>query len=96
MLDNATAYTAFQTDLYLPDGLTLLQEDGDYLIDLTARKARDHNIASQLQTDGSIRIMSYSPRIFAEAVASYCCSDPRGRFLSLKCVAFCYTETVPG
>jgi len=65
MLDNATAYTAFQTDLYLPDGLTLLQEDGDYLIDLTARKARDHNIASQLQTDGSIRIMSYSPRINA-------------------------------
>ncbi len=26
---------------------------------------------------------------------SYFCSDPRGRFLSPKCKAFCYTETVP-
>ncbi|MBQ3364572.1 MAG: hypothetical protein IJG42_11560 [Muribaculaceae bacterium] len=65
MLDNQTAYTAFQTDIYLPEGLTVEQEDGDYIFGLTSRKARDHNIASQLQTNGSIRIMSYSPRINA-------------------------------
>ncbi len=63
MLDNETAYTAFQTDLYLPAGLTVEQEDGDYIFDLTSRKGRDHNISSQLQADGAIRIMSYSPSI---------------------------------
>ena len=65
ILDNEIAYTAFQTDIYLPDGLTIEQEDGDYIFDLTNRKARDHNIASQLQPNGSIRVMSYSPRINA-------------------------------
>lgn len=63
ILENETAYTAFQTDIYLPEGLTIEQEDGDYAFDLTSRKARDHNIASQLQADGAIRIMSYSPSI---------------------------------
>ena len=63
LLDNETLYTAFQTDLYLPAGLTVEQEDGDYIFDLTSRKGRDHNIASQLQADGAIRIMSYSPSI---------------------------------
>lgn len=65
LLNNEVAYTAFQADLYLPDGLTVEQEDGDYIFDLTARKARDHIIASQLQPDGSIRLMSYSPKINA-------------------------------
>lgn len=65
ILENNTAYTAFQTDIYLPDGLTVEQEDGDYIFDLTTRKSRDHIIASQLQVDGAIRVMSYSPRINA-------------------------------
>lgn len=63
LLENETAYTAFQFDLYLPNGLTVDQEDGDYIFDLTPRKARDHNIASQPQSSGAIRVMSYSPRI---------------------------------
>ena len=65
MLDNEIAYTAFQTDIYLPEGLTVEQEDGDYIFDLTTRKSRDHIIASQIQADGSIRVMSYSNRINA-------------------------------
>ena len=65
LLDNEAVYTAFQTDLYLPEGLTVEQEDGDYIFDLTSRKARDHSLASQLQVNGSIRLMSYSPRINA-------------------------------
>lgn len=64
-LENQAVYTAFQCDLYMPAGLTIEQEDGDYIFDLTTRKSRDHNIASQLQMDGCIRIMSYSPRINA-------------------------------
>lgn len=65
LLENEVAYTAFQTDIYLPEGLTIEQEDGDYIFDLTSRKARDHNIASQTQADGAIRVMSYSPSIKA-------------------------------
>ena len=65
ILDNEAAYTAFQTDIYLPVGLTVEQEDGDYIFDLTSRKGRDHIIASQVQADGAIRIMSYSPSIKA-------------------------------
>lgn len=65
LLENELAYTAFQTDIYLPEGLTVEQEDGDYIFDLTSRKARDHNIASQTQADGAIRVISYSPRINA-------------------------------
>ena len=63
LLDNETPYSAFQADIYMPDGLTIEQEDGDYIFDLTSRKGRDHNIASQLQVDGAIRLMSYSPSI---------------------------------
>ena len=65
LLNNEASYTAFQTDIYLPNGLSVEQEDGDYIFDLTTRKARDHNISSQLQVDGAIRVMSYSPSIKA-------------------------------
>ena len=65
LLDNETAYTAFQCNLYLPDGLSVEQEDGDYIFDLTNRKGRDHMITSQFQADGSIRVISYSPSIKA-------------------------------
>lgn len=60
MLDNAVEYSAFQADLYLPTGLSVVQENGDYLIDLTTRKGRDHTISSKLLANGAIRIMSYS------------------------------------
>ena len=63
MLENDVVYTAFQTDIYLPEGLTVEQEDGDYIFDLTSRKSRDHIISSQLQADGAIRVMSYSNTI---------------------------------
>ena len=63
LLENQVPYTAFQTDLYLPDGLSVVQEDDEYIFDLTPRKSRDHILASQLQYDGSIRLMSYSPNI---------------------------------
>ena len=65
LLVNEAEYTAFQCDLYLPEGLSVEQEDGDYIFDLTNRKGRDHMISSQLQVDGSIRVISYSPSIKA-------------------------------
>lgn len=65
LLNNETAYTAFQCDLYIPDGLSVEQDDGDYIFDLTNRKGRDHIIASQTQAEGAIRVISYSPSIKA-------------------------------
>ncbi len=65
VLDNEVAYTAFQTDMYLSEGLTIEQEDGDFTFGLTDRKAQDHQIVSQLQPNGSIRMMSYSPHVDA-------------------------------
>lgn len=63
LLDNEATYTAFQTDLYLPEGLMVEQEDGDYIFDLTSRKGSDHLISAQLRGDGSIRLLSYSLRV---------------------------------
>ena len=63
LLENEATYTAFQTDIYMPAGLTIEMEDGDYIFDLTDRKSRDHMIASQPQADGAIRVISYSNKI---------------------------------
>ncbi|MBQ9073529.1 MAG: T9SS type A sorting domain-containing protein [Muribaculaceae bacterium] len=59
-LTNDVAFTAFQADIYLPEGLTIYQEDGEYIFDLSDRKYRNHTIASAMQADGAIRILSYS------------------------------------
>ena len=56
-LDNDSVYTALQADIYLPEGLTIEQEDGDYLFELTDRKGRDHTIASTMLSNGAIRIL---------------------------------------
>lgn len=55
LLDNEVQYTAFQTDLYLPEGLALDKQS----VALTDRKV-DHNIATSVLADGGIRLMSYS------------------------------------
>ena len=63
LLENEATYTAFQTDIYMPAGLTVEMEDGDYIFDLTDRKSRNHMIASQPQVDGAIRVIVYSNSI---------------------------------
>ena len=55
-LDNDTVYCAFQTDLYLPEGLQVVMDDDEYIIDLTSRKDRTHNLSCYQQPDGAIRI----------------------------------------
>ena len=65
LLENEVEYTAFQTDIYLPEGLMVEKDDWDYVFELTSRKARDHVISSQVQMDGAIRVMSYSINVNA-------------------------------
>lgn len=60
MLDNDEEYTALQVDLLLPEGLTVEMDDGEYVFDLTSRKASDHTLSSMMHEDGAIRIIAYS------------------------------------
>lgn len=56
LLENETEYTAFQTDLYLPEGLTYVSQS----VALTDRKSSDHMVMANALVDGGLRIISYS------------------------------------
>lgn len=59
ILENDSAFTAFQTDLMLPQGLSVVEDDGEYLFDLTSRNASDQAIISKLRPDGALRMVSF-------------------------------------
>ena len=61
MLDNDSSYTNLQADIYLPQGLTIEQTDGDYLFLLTSRKGSDHAVASTTLSSGAVRLLITSP-----------------------------------
>lgn len=62
-MENVDEITAFQTDLYLPEGFELLKDGDDYMVVLSSRKGRDHVIMTNDAPDGSIRVLSYSPTL---------------------------------
>ena len=57
LLDNETAYTAFQSDVYLPEGLTATN------FALTDRKNNNHSFTATVLPDGGIRLLSYSLKL---------------------------------
>ena len=57
LLDNEVAYSAFQCDLYMPDGLTAT----NYA--LTERKNSNHTLSVSTLPDGGQRLLSYSLRL---------------------------------
>ena len=57
LLDNEAEYTAFQSDLYLPEGLTAAN------FALTDRKNANHTLTATVLPDGGIRLLSYSLNI---------------------------------
>lgn len=59
ILENDSLFTAFQTDLLLPQGLSVVEDDGEYLLDLTSRNASDQTIISKLRQDGALRMVSF-------------------------------------
>ena len=61
-LENETAFSAFQCDVYLPEGISLpLNEEGDLDVALNPERATSsHTISANAQSDGAIRIASYS------------------------------------
>ncbi|MBQ8462537.1 MAG: hypothetical protein IJ544_00265 [Prevotella sp.] len=74
LLTNASLYTAFQCDLFLPEGLTLARDEQSApLISLSGTNAQSHLIESSTLSSGAIRIvaMSMSNVAFSDnAVAS--------------------------
>lgn len=62
MMDNPDEITGIQTDIYLPEGLSVAIDDEDYYcIELNPdRKTRNHTIDGNYQEDGSFRIISYT------------------------------------
>ena len=54
LLDNEAEYTAFQSDLYLPEGLTAVN------FALTDRKNANHTLTATVLPDEGIRLLSYS------------------------------------
>jgi hypothetical protein len=64
-MQNESEITAFQTDIYLPEGFEFVQENGDYAVSLSDRKGRDHVIMANLAPDGALRVASYSPTLKA-------------------------------
>lgn len=62
-MENVDDITAFQTDLYLPQGFELLKDGDDYMVSLSSRMGRDHVIMTNDAPDGAIRILSYSPTL---------------------------------
>lgn len=67
LLDNTTVLSAIQADIYLPEGLSIDKEDGEYIFDLTTRKARNHTASSSLLSSGAIRLLiaSQTSRTFS-------------------------------
>ena len=64
ILENDTVYSAFQTDIYLSDGLEIEQEDGEYIIDLNSeRTAKSHVVSTFKREDGAIRIFVTSQNL---------------------------------
>ena len=57
---NTASISSFQTDIFLPVGLELLKEDGEYIIDPSERMTRTHSIMSSDVASGAIRVLCYS------------------------------------
>ena len=57
---NELDYTAFQTDIRLPEGLSVVMNDGELGFSLSSRATSGHQISSLLRDDGTIRVIAYT------------------------------------
>ena len=80
LLNNDTAYCALQTDIVLPQGLSIAVDDDEYIVDLTNRKGRDHVVSTNMLGDGSIRV-------FVSSQGSNSFSGNSGAILTIEITA---------
>ncbi len=60
-LDNDKAYQGLQTDIVLPDGLTMVRKsNGSFDISLTNRTSSSFAVSSNEVSDGTVRVVCYS------------------------------------
>ena len=60
-LNNTESIMAFQTDLYLPEGFTLVtDEDGEPIVTPSSRLTSDHIIMAEYLNDGGVRVLCYN------------------------------------
>ena len=59
-MTNADQIVSFQTDIFLPEGLEIVQDDGDYVIDPSPRMTHTHSIMSNDVSSGAVRVLCYS------------------------------------
>ena len=59
-MNNTAEIISFQTDIFMPEGMEIIQEDGEYLIDKSDRMTRTHSIVSNEISSGAIRVLCYS------------------------------------
>lgn len=59
-LSNETAYTAFQFDLKLPEGVAIAKENGEYLVSLDNERKADHVLAVGDVGSNTYRFLCYS------------------------------------
>ena len=61
-LDNNLDVMAFQTDVFLPEGFSIVtDEDNEYLITPSDRLTSDHIIMADNANNGSVRVICYTP-----------------------------------
>jgi len=59
---NTQSIEAFQTDIFLPEGFTIVtNEDDEYIITPSERLSSDHVIMSDNANNGSVRVICYTP-----------------------------------
>lgn len=56
---NTGAATGFQCDVYLPEGLTMYDNGGNFGVQLTGR-SNGHIVSAARRADGSVRVIAYS------------------------------------
>ena len=83
-LKNADAYTAFQMDITLPDGMTL-STDADAVSIQRQGEAAPHTVASNVLDNGALRVLAYSYKEAGETkTGNESFTDSKGDLLLLK------------
>ena len=60
-MHNKESVTAFQTDILLPEGFELAEENGQFAVSLSDRKSQDHICGTRKLSSGVIRVLCVSP-----------------------------------
>ena len=61
-LINSQTFAAFQTDVFLPEGFSIVtDEDDEYLVTPSERLTSDHVLMTSDANNGSVRVLCYTP-----------------------------------